>query len=149
LGVEPGLVLDQFKRAATDRRAPGQAAAARPGSGNGPRVPIPALERILLNTLLSSEATCRQILPRLSREMTAGFVCHEVIDAFRQMAEAGPVSFAALDARLSEAGRTLLHDIAAADEIGDDTEGLAQAEACLRRLKANFQRGQLNELRNR
>jgi len=65
------------------------------------------------------------------------------------MAEAGPVNFAALDARLSEAGRTLLHDIAAADEIGDDNECLAQADACLRRLQANFQRSQLDEVRAR
>src|SRR5712692_757527 len=39
LGVEPGLVLDQFKRAAADRRAP----AILPQ----PRANIPALERIL------------------------------------------------------------------------------------------------------
>ena len=102
-----------------------------------------------MNTLLSSEETRQQILPRLPVAMTTGFVTREVLDALRQMAEAGPVNFAALDARLSEAGRTLLHDIAAADEIGDDNECLAQADACLRRLQANFQRGQLDELRAR
>lgn len=145
LGVEPGLVLDQFKKAAMDRHAPGQVAAPRPAA----RAQIPALERILLNSLLSSEETRQHILPQLPPEMTAGFVSHEVIDAFRQMAEAGAVSFAALDARLSETGRTLLHDIASADEIGDDAECLAQAEACLKRLSANFHRGQLDELRAR
>ena len=146
LGVEPSLVLEQFKKAATERHAPGQVAAPQP---KRTVVQIPALERILLNTLLSSEETRQQILPRLPAGLTAGFVTREVLDTLRQMAEAGPVNFAALDARLSDAGRTLLHDIAAADEIGDDNECLAQADACLRRLQANFQRGQLDELRAR
>ena len=146
LGVEPGLVLEQFKKAATERHAPGQVAVPQPKRA---AIQIPALERILLNTLLSSEETRQQILPRLPVAMTTGFVTREVLDALRQMAEAGPVNFAALDARLSEPGRTLLHDIAAADEIGDDNECLAQADACLRRLQANFQRGQLDELRAR
>ncbi len=146
LGVEPGMVLEQFKKAATERHAPGQVAAAQP---KRTAVQIPALERILLNTLLSSEETRQQILPRLPAQLTAGFVSREVLDTLRQMAEAGPVNFAALDARLSEPGRTLLHDIAAADEIGDDTECLAQANACLRRLQTNLQRGQLDELRAR
>ena len=148
LGVEPGLVLEQFKKAATDRHTPGQVAA-RSAAGTKLAVQVPALERILLNTLLSSEETRLQILPRLPEQLTAGFLSQEVFDTLRQMAESGPVSFAGLDARLSEAGRTLLHDLAAADEIGDDTECLAQAEACLRRLKANSQRGQLDELRAR
>jgi len=146
LGVEPGLVLEQFKKAATERHAPGQVAVPQPKRA---AIQIPALERILLNTLLSSEETRQQILPRLPATMTAGFVTREVLDALRQMAEAGPVNFAALDARLSEPGRTLLHDIAAADEIGDDNECLAQADACLRRLQANFQRSQLDEVRAR
>jgi DNA primase len=144
LGVEPGLVLDQFKRAATDRRTAG-----RPSAGDAQNVQIPALERILLNALLSSEPARLQILPQLPAEMTGGFVSHEVIETLRQIAKAGPVGFSALDARLSEAGRTLLHQMAAADEIGDDAECLAQAEACLRRLTETFQRRQLDALRTR
>src|SRR5258708_5891807 len=100
LGVEPGLILDQFKKAATDRHAPGQVASRQgssPASGssaNGAlRVQVPAVERILLNALLSSEATREQILPELPVELTAGFVSLEIIDALRHMAEAGPVNF--------------------------------------------------------
>jgi DNA primase len=160
LGVEPGLVLDQFKRAATDRHAPGQVAV-RQGSGQGgnaasgpssngaPRVQLPAVERILLNALLSSESTREQILPQLPAELTAGFVSLEVINALRQMAEAGSVNFAALDARLSEPGRALLHDIVAADEISDEAECLAQAEACLQGLRTSFQRRRMEEVRVR
>jgi DNA primase len=156
LGVEPGLVLEQFKRAATDRHAPGQIASrhgsshASSSSSNGtPRVQLPAVERILLNALLSSEDTRQRILPQLPSELTAGFVSLEVIDALRQMAEAGPVNFAALDGRLSAPGRALLHDIVAADEISDDAECLAQAEACLQGLRTSFQRRRMEEVRTR
>ena len=110
---------------------------------------VPALERILLNALLASETTRERILPQLPPELTAGFVSLEIIGALRQMAEAGPLNFAALDARLSEPGRTLLHDIAAADEINDDAECLAQAEACLQGLKTSFQRRRMEEVRAR
>jgi hypothetical protein len=88
-------------------------------------------------------------MPRLSATMIENFFSREVFEALRQMAAAGPVSFAALDARLSEAGRALLHEIASADEIGDETECLAQAEACLRRLEEDFRRRQRDDLRTR
>jgi DNA primase len=148
LGVEPGMVLDQFKRAAAERRTPGPAAAGATAR-SVTAVQIPAVERILLNALLSSEATRKQILPRLPKEMTGGFASHEVLDALRQMEEAGAFSFAALDARLSEVGRTLLHGLVAADELGDDAQNLAQAEACLQRVNASFHRRQLEEVRAR
>jgi DNA primase len=152
LGVEPGLVLDQFKRAAAERRSPQQRTGPKPvhaAARIAPPAAIPALERILVNALLSSEPARLHILAQLSSEMTAGFVSHEVIQALRQMTEAGSVSFSALDGRLSEPGRTLLHQIAAADEIGDDAECLAQAEACLQRLREDFHRRQLDGLRTR
>jgi len=143
LGVDPGLVLEQFKRAATDRRAPGHGVAPRPN----PRVQVPALERILLNALVSSGETREEILPRLPAAMTEGFVSQDIFDALRQMAMAGPVSFAELDARLGDSGRTLLHEIVAADEIGDEAECLVQAEACLRRIGEDFRRRQIDQLR--
>jgi DNA primase len=152
LGVEPGLVLDQFKKAATDRHAPGQVASrlgSCPPSKGTPRVALPAVERILLNALLSSENTRERILPQLPAELTAGFVSLEIISALRQMAAAGAVNFAALDARLSEPGRALLHDIVAADEISDDAECLAQAEACLLGLKTSFRKRRMEEVRTR
>jgi hypothetical protein len=107
------------------------------------------VERILLNALLSSEDTRERILPQLPAELTAGFVSLEVINALRQMAEAGSINFSALDARLSEPGRTLLHDIVAADEISEDAECLAQAEACLLGLKTSFQKRRVEEVRTR
>ena len=138
LGVDPGLVLDQLKKAATDRHAPGQvnvrqgASPVSGGSANGAaRVKIPAVERILLNALLSSETTRERILPQLTAELTTGFVSLEIIDALRQMAEAGPWPFRRPGRPPERAGRALLHDIVAADEILTNADCLAQAEACL------------------
>ncbi len=142
LGVDPGLVLDQFKKAATARRAPLPAAPTR--------VEIPAPERILLNALLNSEETRQRILPRLPAAAEEVFVAHEIFQALRHMSEDGGVlPFAALDARLSEPGRALLHAAASADEIGDDAACLAQAEACLRRLEEDSRRRHLDDLRSR
>ena len=143
LGVDPGLVLDQFKRAATQRRG-----ALPDTAGSRPRVEIPALERILVQALVSSEPARREILPRLPPPMTARFATHEIFEALTQMAPA-PLSFAALDARLSEPARALLHEVLAADEIGDDATCLALAEACMRRLEEDFRRRQMDEIRSR
>jgi DNA primase len=161
LGVDAGLVLDQFKRAATERRAPGANGATHPSGGTthgGPSnqgvaartapIQVPAIEKILFNALLSSETARNEFMPRLPVAMTAPFVSHELFDALRQMA-AGPVSFGELDARLGETGRTLLHEIVAADEMGDDAECVAQAEACLLRIDTDFQRRRIDELRAR
>ena len=146
LGVDASLVLEQFKRAATDRRAPGQLAPPAPP----PRAQIPALERILLNALVSSVATRQAILPRLEPAMTDAFVTSQILDALRQMEENGDlITFSALDARLPEASRTLLHEMTAADELGDDAECLAQAGACVRRLEEDFRKRRLNDLRAR
>jgi DNA primase len=142
LGVEPGLVLDQFKRAAADRRAP-----VIPPQ---PRASVPALERILLNAVVSSERVRAEILPRLSEAMTGGFIAREVFEALRHMAEAGvAITFSALDGRLSGAAQALLHEAFAADEMTDEELSVEQAEACLRRLESGLKKREVDELRAR
>jgi len=143
LGVDPGLVLDQFKKAATERRG-----ALPDTTRSSTSVEIPALERILVQALVSSDETLREILPRLPQPMTAHFASREIFEALAQMGP-GPLSFGALDARLSEPGRALLHEILTADEIGDDATCLAHAEACLRRLGEDYRRRQMDEIRFR
>ena len=143
LGVDPGLVLDQFKKAATERRG------ALPDTARSrPHVEIPALERILVQALVSSDQARREILPRLPQSITAHFASHEIFEALAQTGSV-PLSFAALDARLGEPARALLHEILTADEIGDDATCLVHAEACLHRLEEDFRRRQREELRSR
>jgi replicative DNA helicase len=116
---------------------------------------VPAIERMLLNALLSSPGACAEIVPRLTAEMTAGFATREVFEAVGQILSAdSPVTVSALLARLSEPGQALLHEVAAADEMDDGTvsideaRALEQARACLRRLEEAAHKRRLTELRS-
>jgi DNA primase len=142
LGVEPGLVLDEFKKAAADRRVP----AAR----SEPRPSIPAIEQMLVNALLSSEEAREQVLPQLPDAMTREFMSREIFEAFRQMAAAGvAITFSALDGRLTPPAQALLHQLVAADEMSDGTGSFEQAQACLRRLQGGMKKKLADELRGR
>ena len=136
LGVDPRLVLDQFKKDQSDSRN-------RAGQVAKPVMPaktaVPGLERVLINALLSSEATRQEILPQLDGNATALFVTREIVEAMRHIASEGrPVSFGELDARLADPAKALLHQIGAADEIGDDAACLDQARSCLLRLQQDL-----------
>jgi DNA primase len=142
LGVDRGLVLDQLKRAATDRRAP----ESRPSRSAA----VPAIERILLNAFLGSDRARREILPLLTAPMMEGFSTKEIFDALRHTTELdGPAAFSALDSRLAEAPQKLLHEVVAADEASDAETHWEQAKACLKRLQDSLRKRQIDELRTR
>jgi DNA primase len=145
LGVEPGLVLERFRKSASERRAPAPRAESHPQ--------IPAVERILLNALISSDEARVEILPRLADVLTAEFTTREIFATLRNLVDAGPQSlssaalFSAVESRLVGPSQTLLHEIVAADEMGDGSFSLEQARACLRRLELDFKKRQMDELR--
>ena len=142
LGVDPGLVLDQFKKSAADRRAP--AMREEPGKA----IPLP--ERILLNALLSSDQAREELLPRLVAEMTETFVIREVFEELRAAAEENPsFSYTALEARLEPAARELLRDAVTADDSLGESVSFEQAQNCLRRLEGDLRKRQVVELRAR
>jgi len=143
LGVEPGVVLDQFKRMAAERRAP-DAAAARPPSV------IPPMERILLGALLASDEARAEVLPRLTPELTQGFFTREIFEALRNVnGLTGPSAFSALEARLNPPAQGLLHELIAADDMSGEESSLAQARSCLRKLHAGLRKRQIDEMRSR
>ncbi|HEY6345441.1 MAG TPA: DNA primase [Bryobacteraceae bacterium] len=172
LGLERSLVLDQLKRAVTDRRA--AAASAAPV---GASVQIPPIERLLLSALLASDRARREILPALRPEIEEGFASREIFEALRHAARpetpaltggaegssspgasgaAGGAHsrdhaalFAAVEARLAGPAQKLLHEVAAADEISDEESGFQQAQACLERLENSLRKKQLEQLRAR
>jgi DNA primase len=142
LGVDPGLVLDQFKKSAAARRAPVPQAA--PASG------IPHMERILLNALLSSDRVRAEMLPTLLPELTESFVTREIFEALRQVAGAdAKFSYSALEGRLEGPGKELLRDAVTADESSGEAVSWEQAQACLRRLESDFRKRHVAELRAR
>lgn len=148
LGVEPGIVLEEFKRSATGRRAPATAAP------SGPR--LPANERILLNAALSSPEAHAELLQELTPETLATLAGREIFEALAHAGadESGPGGaarlFARIEGRLSESGRELLHQAVSADDTGDtadETGHRERARACLRRIASDARKRQLAELR--
>jgi DNA primase len=146
LGVDASMVLDQFKKAATDRK---------PSAPIAKRTELPPTERMLLLALAASPRVRGEILPHLSREMTAGFVSHEIFEAFRHVMDQNPSGdtariFAAVDGRLTESAKALLHDALAADHTEEGQEedlAWTQANACLDRLKADERKRYQADLR--
>jgi DNA primase len=142
LGVDPSMVLDQFKRAATERR---------PAAPIVTRAEIPASERILLIALLSSIRVRREILPQLLPEMIEGFVSREIVEAFRHVESEEPARvFADVEGRLAESSRALLHDALAADHTEEGLEeefAWGQATACLERLRSDFHKRRISALK--
>jgi DNA primase len=142
LGVDQGLVLGQFKRAAKERRAP--SAAAQPGLG------IPNEERFLLSSLLASDQARAEVLPQLTEEMTGSFSTRAIFDALRQVnGLTGPAAFAALVARVDPSSQALLYELDAADDRSDEESTLKQARSCLRKLQAGLKKRQLEQVRAR
>jgi DNA primase len=142
LGLERGLVLDQLKRAVTDRRAAESRASAASQT--------PVFERILLGALLGSDRARREILPLLTPQMIEGFAAKEIFEALHHTAGIeGSAAFSALESRLSGASQALLHEVLAADEMTDEESGWHQAESCLRRLESGMRKRELDELRAR
>ena len=141
LGVDKGLVLDQFRKAAADRSGPARA----------PVVAAPPLERMLVLSLLASPEARAEVTPRLAELAAFGeFRVRGLIEAMGAMDEAGlAVDYLSLEGRVAEADRTLLREIASADEMGEAGHTAEQARACLRELEAAEREAQRAALRAR
>lgn len=141
LGVDAGLVLEQFKKAATDRRAaPSQAATKGPA--------VPAVESLLLSAMVASAEAREEILPLLTAELIAEFATREIFEALRQVTGAGG-TFSELDARLTPELQNLLHRVIAADDTDDAALSLESARACLRKLESVAMKRRADQLRMR
>ena len=144
LGVPQGVVLDQLRRAAVERRETPAAAAAGASSA------VPANERILLCALIASDQAREEILEQLTPEMTEDFQTRAIFDAMRHLnGSIGPAAFSALESRLDAGAQALLHQVIAADEISNGVSALEQARMCLRKLQAGTRKRQVEEARVR
>lgn len=128
LGIETGLVLEHFRRAAAERREKTLPDAI---------VEVKPVERILLNAVLSSADIRRSILPRLKRTPQLDqFRTVRIFQALIAMEESGaPFRVADVQARLGEPDQDLFATLLFAD-MGDDEQSTGgDAEACLRELE--------------
>jgi DNA primase len=130
LGIERGLVLDQFRKAAIDRRE---------SAPQNRTIEVPALEKLLLNALLVSAAARERVLPGLlALEITSGFKTRNILTALASLDERqhAPASvLTEMEARLNDSDRDLLVKVAFADEWGEESRALEQALECLRTLE--------------
>jgi DNA primase len=139
LGVDEKLVRDHFSKGSTERRQVNQ----------GPQVP--PYERLLLNSLLASQAAREAVIPQL-REMAVvdRFAAKNVFKALFALQEDGAgFRFSDLEGRLSDADRDLLSSVVFADEVLEEEQAAEQALACLRSLKAQDPKSEVAALRAR
>jgi DNA primase len=129
LGVESGLVLESFRKAAADRREKTVAAA--------PPEPVRHDEKILLKLFLNNDEARMRLIPELEAlNAVEQFSTRRVFEAlFALHAGAGAFGLAELDARLEEADRALLASIALDDATGDENLTLDMGMACLEKLQ--------------
>ncbi len=140
LGVDEKLVRDHFSKGVAAEHPP----AAR-------RAVMPAAERLLLQSLLSSEAARTQAIPELSGLGAVDrFVSKNVFQAlFAMHSDGGMFRFSDLEGRLSEADQDLLSSAVFADEVLEEEKAAEQAMACLRSLKSQDPRSEAAALRAR
>lgn len=130
LGIEAGLVLEEFRKAAAERRE--QKNRAREDSAPDPN------ELMLLHALLTSAEARAEIAPALrTMEGVKRFRMARIFDVVLRLIEAGEApAVSAVEGRLEEADRTLLLGVLFDDELLREGVPLEQARACLRRLSA-------------
>ncbi len=137
LGVEEKLVRDYFSKSANDRQA----------ARRGPE--IPAVERLLLHSLLASETARMEAIPQL-QDMTAveRFVARNVFKAlFAMHFDGTPFRYTDLEGRLTDADRDLLSAVVFADEGLEEEQAAEQALACVRSLKSQDPKSEVAALR--
>jgi len=129
LGVEAGLVLDNFRKAASERGEKKMATA---------REPARAVERILLNLLITNEEARQELIPRLrSLPAVDRLSMRRIFRALFALTDSGrTVNYSELEARLEDNDREILAAEVLADETAGDSISLSQGMACLESLEA-------------
>ncbi len=143
LGVEPGIVLDQFRKAALDRRDRVEAPKAAPAS-------LPPREALLLRAVLASPEAREAVLPRLRQfrdvaALKSGNILRTLLTLWEQ--EDAP-TFAKLEARLEEPDRVLLAHTVLTDE-SNEADWPQQALSCIEQLEAAEKEQSVLELQTR
>ncbi len=129
LGIDAGLVLENFRKAAAERRETVMRAA--------PPEPVRPVERILINLLLSNPAARERMVPALrSLPAVSQFPTGRIFHSLFALYDANPAFvFADLDARLDERDHPILH-AALHDEANAEELSIEQGLACLRNLES-------------
>jgi DNA primase len=126
LGVDSGLVLEQFRKSAVERR--------QPGAMRAPPPELPMNERLLLESVIGNEEVRREVLPLLRELPLDQLASRRILENLVALEDR--FSFAALEARLEDGDKALLTSVVFADEVSDDAIAREQALACIQKLEA-------------
>jgi DNA primase len=140
LGVDSGVVLEHFRKAAADRREK---------TVRAPREPLRAVERILLRLLLGNAEARERLLPELKPMPAVNqFATQRIFKALFTLHDSGAcIGFKEVNERLEEGDQNLLASAVLADETDDAVFSLEQGMACLRTLAASQWEAQKSALR--
>lgn len=143
LGVDRGLVLEQFRKLAVEKVA---APARRAESGG-----MPACERLLLNALLVSGEARAEVMPGVFElPLFEKLASRPILEALASLSiESGTLNFGDLEGRLNDRQRDLLANVVFADELGEEGNACETARHCLRALEAQDREYRRTALRER
>ncbi len=142
LGVDAGLVLEQFRKAAAERQDKKMKA---------PVEPVTFVEQSLLVLLLDSAEARERFVPEL-RGMAAldRMQTRNIFRALVALHESGgPFGYAELDARLEDADRGRLASIALSGDTELHAVSLEQGEACVANLRLQDRQSELAVVKGR
>jgi DNA primase len=142
IGVEPGMVLDSFRKAVAKRQE------ARMQST---REQLRADERGLLNVLLSDLPGRERLLPEVAAiEILERLPTRGIFEAILAAhAGGGSLSFDAISERLDEAGQNLLAEVALSQDADRQEVSLEFGEQCLASMRSSGEQAQLKGLKAR
>jgi DNA primase len=128
LGIDSGLVLENFRKAAVDRKEKSVAA---------PSEPVRHDEKILLKLFLTNEEARRELIPELkTMQAVEQYTTRRIFRALFALHDSGaPFGVAELDARLEEADRARLAAIVMDDEATGDEIPLWRGVASIEKLR--------------
>jgi DNA primase len=140
LGIERGLVLDEFRKTAVKGHAK---QAPRPPSA------LSMSERILVRSLVADPQIRAILVPRLrSSVLLPRYECRSILITIFALQDSDPdFSFHALESRLDDNQKHLLAEAVFADNT-EEGYSPEQAEAYLRRLELDEREAAIAELRN-
>jgi DNA primase len=136
LGIDQGLVLDSFKRAAADRQE---------NRFVPPKVVLRHDERMLLNALLANEEIRAEVIEELkSLETISTFASRRIFHAIFAVDDAGGrFGYDEIHARLEEADQNLLAQAVLNEETECSREEVVAAVESMRRTNGQQRRSQL------
>jgi DNA primase len=140
LGVDSGVVLENFRKASTDRREK---------TITTPVEPIRHDEKILLNLFLTNADARDRLIPQLKGlAAIERFATRRIFRALFALYDGNaPFGLAELDARLEEPDRSMLASIVLAGETKEEDLSLELGVACLEKLRRQTLDGRILEIK--